>query len=59
MDVLVVTERARELRPHEVERIVEEEMDLPEDHPFEFHLTTPEGFETRWRRFLDEYERVE
>ncbi|AAM02498.1 nucleotidyltransferase domain-containing protein [Methanopyrus kandleri] len=58
VDVLVVTERARELRPHEVAGIVEEELDLPEDHPFEFHLTTPEGFETRWRRFLDEYERV-
>ncbi|MEO2241740.1 MAG: nucleotidyltransferase domain-containing protein [Euryarchaeota archaeon] len=58
VDVLIVTERARELRPHEVREIVEEELNLPEDHPFEFHLATPREFETRWRRFLDEYERV-
>jgi len=58
VDVLIVTERARELRPHDVRGIVEEELNLPEDHPFEFHLTTPKEFENRWRRFLDGYERV-
>ncbi len=58
LDVLIVSERV----PEDVEgrvdiiRELEGELGLPERHPIEFHLATPEEYEEVWKALLDEYQ---
>ncbi|AAM02350.1 nucleotidyltransferase domain-containing protein [Methanopyrus kandleri] len=58
LDVLIVSDGVPEDLEDRVDLIreFERELDLPERHPIEFHLATPEEYEEVWRVLLDEYE---
>ncbi|MEO2240467.1 MAG: nucleotidyltransferase domain-containing protein, partial [Euryarchaeota archaeon] len=55
LDVLIVSEEVPEDLEDRVDLIreLERELDLPEHHPIEFHLATPEEYGEVWRALLD------